>query len=360
MISGRKRLLGLLILSTSLSLFLVSCDKKGAPQKRLPESREEVALSFAPLIKKIAPAVVNVYGDQRLTSVHQVDSFFSHIFGALHTTHSINHALGSGVLVSKDGLILTSSHVVQGADTVRVTLADRREFAAKVRGFDAKTGLALLQIKDEKDFPYLTIPQESHLEVGDVVLAMGNPFGVGQTVTNGIISALGHTEAGIADLRTFIQTDASVNPGNSGGPLITTDGRFIGINTAIYSKTGSSIGISFATPSVLALPLLKSPQTGGRVVRLELGLKTEPVPVNIVRVLGLSHPYGVLVKHVSPEGPAAKSGLQEGDFMAEVNGHILEDQAMLDYILASTPVGTTIEITVIRQGKKTIFVIDNA
>ncbi len=229
-------------LTLGLSLCVASCGDKSCPQKRLPE---QVVLSFAPVIKKIAPAVVNVYGDRQ-------------------TKQATQDAQGSGLLVSKDGLVLTSAHVVRGADTITVTLADLRKFPAKVRGMDSETGLALLQIQGAQDLPYVSIPQTPPLEVGDVILAMGNPFGVGQSVTSGIVSALGHIEDGITPARTFIQTDAVVNPGNSGGPLITTDGRVVGINTAIYSKTGSFVGISFATPSHFALPLLKRGQGEGK------------------------------------------------------------------------------------------------
>lgn len=341
----------------ALSVCLIACNEIAPPQKRLPTGREDIVMSFASVVKKVAPAIVNVYGTRHLSSSDPAGALLTQLFGLGDPASSVDHAIGSGVLVSKDGFILTSSHVVEGADSIEVTLADKRRFTAILRALDPQTGLALLRIEGVEDLPFLPVHSEGHLEVGDLVLAMGNPFGVGQTVTSGIISALGHQEAGITDLRTFIQTDAAVNPGNSGGPLLTTDGRLVGINTAIYSKTGSFAGIGFATPSALALPLLNSPKTGGRVVRPDFGFDTKPVPANLVHVLGLSHPYGVLVGQVVPEGPAGKAGIHSGDFIVEVNGRLLEDQARLHYILAATPMGTTIALTLLRQGKKMVVLV---
>ncbi|MDI9638329.1 trypsin-like peptidase domain-containing protein [Kamptonema cortianum] len=258
----------------SLCIVLSACKEVGPKSteesKAIPHHREEITLSYASVVKKVAPAVVNIYAFQE-AKVHYPhspfmdDPFFKQFFDNLNPDESNEqNSLGSGVIVSKDGLILTNYHVIENADVIRIVLSNKQEYVAKLVATDKKTDLALLQIKDGEEFPFLTVSPQEDLEVGDIVLAIGNPFGVGQTVTSGIISALSRSQEGINDYRSFIQTDAAINPGNSGGPLVTTDGRLVGINTAIYSKTGGSMGIGFAIPTSLAIPIMNSMERGGK------------------------------------------------------------------------------------------------
>src|SRR3990167_3051012 len=244
-----------------LCLSLIGC-KERIPEikeesKQVPHRREEVVLSYASVVKKVAPAVVNIYAFQDTKidyplSPFMEDPFFQQFFDNLNPDErNAQNSLGSGVIISSSGLVLTNYHVIENADIIRIALSNKKEYVAKLVTTDKKTDLALLQIEGGDDFPYLTISPQEDLEVGDIVLAIGNPFGVGQTVTSGIISALARSQEGINDFRSFIQTDAAINPGNSGGPLVTTDGRLVGINTAIYSKTGGSMGIGFAVPTSL-------------------------------------------------------------------------------------------------------------
>lgn len=326
--------------------------------KQVPLKREEIMFSYAPVVKKVAPAVVNIYAFHHAKagiskSPFMEDPFFKQFFEYLHPGEDRDQSsLGSGVLISKDGLILTNYHVIQNADVIRIVLSNKREYVAKLIVTDKKTDLAVLKVEGKEDFPFLTVTSQENLEVGDIVLAIGNPFGVGQTVTTGIISALARSQEGINDYRSFIQTDAAINPGNSGGPLVTTDGVLVGINTAIYSKTGGSMGISFAIPTSLALPVIKSAESGGNVTRPWMGIEVIPVDNKIAHDLGLSHPYGAFVKSVYPGGPADEAGIKAGDFIAAFDGRKIEDDAALDYQIAISPVGKTSEFTIIRKRKE--------
>ncbi len=343
----------------SLSFFCTSC---GEVQdcKHIPRTRKEIILSFSPVIKKVAPAIVNIYAIQhpdldpsKLTLMN--DPFFGKFFDRLEGKKDPDRddlSLGSGVLVSKDGFILTNYHVIKGAGLIQVMLADQREFKAKVILTDKKTDLVLLKIEGDGDFPFLTVDPQEDIEVGDLVLAIGNPFGIGQTVTNGIISALNHTQKGINDFNTFIQTDAAINPGNSGGPLITTDGRFIGINTAIYSESGGSMGIGFAIPIALAIPILESTKKGGEIPHPWIGLDVEPVSPESAKALGGLHSYGVSVKNVAPKGPAAVAGIRVGDFITALNGHKIADDISFDYHVAMAPLQGKSEVILLRKGKE--------
>lgn len=330
-------------------------------EKEVPRTREEMVLSFAPVIKKVAPAVVNIYATSHARgsypkSPFMQDPFFRQFFDYLYPDiTSEQSSLGSGVIVSPEGLILTNYHVIDGADVIRVVMSDKREYDAKLVILDKKTDLALLKIQDGSEFPYFTISGEQDLEVGDIVLAIGNPFGVGQTVTSGIISALARSQEGINDYRSFIQTDAAINPGNSGGALVTTDGRLVGINTAIYSKTGGSMGIGFAIPVNLAIPVIKSGENGGEVARPWLGLAILPITYELSKKLGFKHPYGVIVKEVYPGGPADKAGLKKGDYIIEMDGKELADDAALDYRVAISPIGKKTELTILRDGERQVI-----
>jgi len=343
-----------------LCFFVTACreasEVKEPEQKQVPHIRKEIIFSYAPVVKKVAPAVVNVYAFHHakvglLTSPFMADPFFKQFFERFH--HEGNrdhHSLGSGVIASKEGLVLTNYHVIENADVIQVALADKREYLAKLIATDKRTDLALLKIEDGEDLPYLTVSPQEDLEVGDIVLAIGNPFGVGQTVTKGIVSALARSQEGISDFRSFIQTDAAINPGNSGGALVTTDGRLVGINTAIYSKSGGSMGIGFAIPTSLAIPVLESVKNEGRIIRPWIGLEVVPVTPEAAHSLGLPRPYGVLVKGVYPGGPADKAGVKMGDFIASIDGHEIEDDASLDYRVAVSSIGKKSEITILRKG----------
>jgi Do/DeqQ family serine protease len=328
--------------------------------KQVPRNREEVTLSYSEVVKKVAPAVVNIYAIQHVkldlpSSPFMEDPFFKKLLESYRKGNTYSReqdSLGSGVIVNSNGLILTNNHVVEGADEIRVVLSDKREYKATFVTKDKRTDLALLQIQGSGSFPFMTISSQDDLEVGDVVLAIGNPFGVGQTVTSGIISALSRSQEGINDFRSFIQTDAAINPGNSGGALVTSDGRLIGINTAIYSKGGGSLGIGFAIPAPLAIPVIESVKHGGRVMRPWLGLDVTPVTEKEMTSLDLSHPYGVMVKSVYPGSPADKAGIQEGDFVASFNGKQIQDDSSLDYHVAVSPLGKKSEITIIREGSE--------
>src|SRR6201996_9343385 len=260
----------------------------------LPSSRSDLAYSFAPVVKKVSPAVVNIY----TTTTARVQRRLPFPFpGMPQEGQRVQNSLGSGVLVKADGLIVTNAHVVKGADEIRVVLADRREFDAKLVTQDDRYDLALVRIDGGGEkFPFLQMRDSDSIEVGDVVLAIGNPFGLNQTVTSGIVSALARSTGGVNDSSFFIQTDAAINPGNSGGALVSLDGRMIGINTAIYSQTGGSVGIGFATPSNIVARMIEIGLSGGRIVRPWLGISMQPVTPDIAAGLNLPRPVGLVVK----------------------------------------------------------------
>jgi Do/DeqQ family serine protease len=356
---------------TFLTLFLLStaCGPLSAANvpelaKQMPHAREEVTLSYAPVLKKISPAVVNVYTLQRpkikrSTAPLLADPFFQQYFDKMHPEEEHDQiSLGSGVIINKEGYVLTNYHVVEDADMIQVALADKREFIAKPIVLDKRTDLALLKIEGKGDFPYLNVRAQENLEVGDIVLAIGNPFGMGQTVTSGIVSALARSQVGISDFHTFIQTDAAINPGNSGGALVTTDGRLVGINTAIYSKSGGSMGIGFAIPTSLALSVIESLKHGGHILRPWMGLEVAGIKIKTIEELGVDHPRGVLVKRIYPEGPADKAGIKVGDIIEAIDGKSMEDKAAFDYLVAISPLGKQTNIKIIRNGEVKSFPIE--
>ncbi len=327
----------------------------------LPETQEQVRLSFAPLVKAAAPAVVNIY-TRRVLRRRRVsplfdDPFFRQFFGEMFPflgppEEKIQNSLGSGVIVDEAGLIVTNNHVVEGAQEITVLLADRRQFEAEVIGTDERTDLAVLRVDPEGDkLPSLPLGDSDELEVGDLVLAIGNPFGVGQTVTSGIVSALARTRIGPGDFRSFIQTDAAINPGNSGGALINMNGEVVGINTAIFTRTGGSLGIGFAIPANMVKVVLRGAVAGGRVVRPWLGVSGQVVTAEIAETLGLDRPRGVLVNAIHPAGPAAKAGLRVGDVITALNGREVNDEEVLRFRVATLPVDGAATLNVLRQGK---------
>ena len=329
--------------------------------KRLPSGRAEMQLSFAPLVKRAAPAVVNIYAKRVVKSAPVSpffnDPFFRRFFGEDFSfgrpRERVQNSLGSGVVVRGDGLVVTNHHVIKDASEITVVFADRREFDARLVGSDERTDLAVLRIDPAgQALPFLQIRDSDDLEVGDLVLAIGNPFGVGQTVTGGIVSALARNAAGISDFGFFIQTDAAINPGNSGGALVSLDGRLVGINTAIYSRGGGSVGIGFAIPSNMVAMVVDSVDRSGRVVRPWLGARTQDVTAAIAASLGRARPEGAIVRRVYPGGPTDRAGLRVGDVILAVDGRRIDDRAGLAFRIATLRLGTTAELTVLRGGER--------
>ncbi|WP_342241987.1 trypsin-like peptidase domain-containing protein, partial [Inquilinus sp. OTU3971] len=274
----------------------------------VPTSRAEIDLSFAPLVRSAAPAVVNIYARHMVVERANPlfdDPFFQRFFGddmpGGRPRQRVENSLGSGVVVGSGGLVVTNHHVIKDADQITVVLSDRTEYEAELVLSDERTDLAFLKLKDlaGRSLPALPLGDSDALEVGDLVLAIGNPFGVGQTVTMGIVSAIARTAVGISDYDFFIQTDAAVNPGNSGGALIDMKGRLVGINTAIYSRTGGSLGIGFAIPANMLRSMMRAAETGQKVVRPWLGADGQAVDRSLAEAYGLDRPAGVLVNGVT-------------------------------------------------------------
>jgi serine protease Do len=348
------------ILSLALAAGLLAAAPAGAQDtKVVPTAREQITLSYAPLVRRVAPAVVNIYTKrvvQARVSPLLDDPFFRRFFGDNFTMGAprqrVQASLGSGVIVRPDGLIVTNNHVIKDSDEITVALADRREFPAKVVIADERTDLAVLRIAaGTEKLPYLDIRDSDELEVGDLVLAIGDPFGVGQTVTSGIVSAVARTAVGVNDYSFFIQTDAAINPGNSGGALVSMDGRLVGINTAIYSQTGGSVGIGFAIPSNMVKTYVDAAQNGGKVVRPWLGASGQTVTSELAQSLRLARPEGVVLNQVAAGSPAAQSGLRAGDVITAVNGHPIDGPAALRFRLGTLPIGGTAQLGIIRKGE---------
>jgi Do/DeqQ family serine protease len=340
---------------TVLAAFLMGAQ---AQERRLPTSPAEVRLSYAPVVQKAAPAVVNVYAARTVQQRNPLfeDPFFRRFFGGPGMpgpNEQQQRSLGSGVLVDSTGLVVTNHHVIDGADQVKVSLADRREFEAEIVLRDARSDLAVLRIKASGErFPALEFADSDALAVGDLVLAMGNPFAVGQTVTHGIVSALARTQVGITDYQFFIQTDAAINPGNSGGALVDLAGKLVGINTAIFSRGGGSIGIGFAIPANMVRVVVASARTGGSVVqRPWLGARLQSVTPEIAESIGLKRPGGALVAQVTERSPAARGGLRTGDLIVALDGIEIEDSNAFDYRFATKAIGGTSRIRVQRSGR---------
>ena len=327
-----------------------------AVDRRVPSSAAELRLSYAPIVKRVQPAVVNVYAAAKIVQSSNPfldDPIFRHFFGVPSQGEQMQRSLGSGVIVDSSGLVVTNVHVIQGADEVKVSLSDKREFEADIVLKDSRSDLAVLRIKNGKEkFPTLDLTNSDDLMVGDVVLAIGNPFGVGQTVTHGIVSALARTKVGITDYQFFIQTDAAINPGNSGGALVDMNGRLVGINTAIYSRSGGSQGIGFAIPSNMIRVVVASAKSGGKAVKRPwLGAKLQVVTPEIAESLGLRSPTGALVATITPGSPAARAGLKTSDLIVSVDGQSVEDPNAFDYRFATRPLGGSAIVEVQRGGK---------
>jgi Do/DeqQ family serine protease len=324
-------------------------------QKAAPQSPGEVHLSFAPVVKKVRPAVVNVYASRVETMPRNPifdDPIFRRFFGGGGEDSRVSKSLGSGVIVDPSGLVVTNYHVIEGMTEVKVALSDKREFEAQIVLRDPRTDLAVLRIKGGDNFPVLELGDSDALEVGDFVIAIGNPFGVGQTVTQGIVSALARTQIGINDYGFFIQTDAAINPGNSGGALVDLDGKLVGINSAIYSRSGGSMGIGFAIPVNMVKGVVAAARHGGTTVKRPwLGATLQNVSKDIADSLGLERPTGALVVDVAESGPAAEAGLKRGDVIAAIDGQSVDDAESVGFRLGVKPLGGEAKLAVLRNGR---------
>ncbi len=322
------------------------------PTRAVPTSATSMKQSFAPVVKKAAPAVVNV--SSRRTVRQRVDPFWELFSGGGVPRERVQQSLGSGAIVRADGVIITNNHNIEGADEVMVQLADRREFPAKVLLADPRADLAVLKIDvGNERLPVIAIDATEDLQVGDLVLAIGNPFGVGQTVTNGIVSATARSNLGITDFGFFIQTDAAINPGNSGGPLVDMDGDLIGVNTAILSRSGQSSGVGFAIPASMARQIITAALGGETaVVRPWLGARGQAVTSNVAGSLGLGAPRGVLVADVWPGAAADRAGLRQGDVILSIGGEAVNDEGAVTYFFGNLKLGQSAPLVVLRDGRE--------
>jgi Do/DeqQ family serine protease len=351
-----------LLAALSLVLFAFASfpPDAGAQERRVPTSPGEVRLSYAPVVQKAAPAVVNVYAARTATVRNPMfdDPIFRRFFGMPGMPggpgEQLQRSLGSGVIVDAGGLVVTNNHVIEGADQVKVSLSDKRELEAEIVLKDSRSDLAVLRIKAQSEqFPVLEFADSDALQVGDLVLAIGNPFAVGQTVTHGIVSAVARTQIGITDYQFFIQTDAAINPGNSGGALVDLGGKLVGINTAIFSRSGGSQGIGFAIPANMVKVVVASAKGGGSAVKRPwLGARLQAVTPEIAEGLGLKRPTGALVASVIPTSPAARAGLKTSDLITAVDGQPVEDPNAFDYRFATKALGGNAQLGIVRSGKE--------
>ena len=347
------------ILIAALLGLTLATDAATAQQRAVPSSRQQIQLSFAPLVKSVAPAVVNIFTRTRVrerrSGLLLDDPFFRRFFGDRlpgRGRERSESSLGSGVIVGGDGLIVTNAHVIEGADEIRVVLQDRREYEAVVVQEDDRSDLAVLRIDTGgQQVPTAVLAPQDSVEVGDLVLAIGNPFGVGQTVTSGIVSALARSRPGLTDFGVFIQTDAAINPGNSGGALVDMQGRVVGVNTAIYSNSGGSMGIGFAIPSSLVARMVDAARTGGRVVRPWLGAQGQEVTAELGAALGLSPPRGVLLDEVSPASPLSRAGIAQGDVILAIDGRPVGDPLELRFRVSTRRIGENANVEFWRNGQ---------
>ncbi|MFZ2069400.1 MAG: Do family serine endopeptidase [Xanthobacteraceae bacterium] len=343
------------LFGAALLAFTVISNVASAQERHVPASLAQLQMSFAPIVQRVAPAVVNVYATHVVENQNpfMADPFFRQFFGGV-PRRQVERSLGSGVIVDPAGLIVTNFHVIRGASQVKVALSDKREFDADIVLRDQRSDLAVLRIKGAHErFPTLEFGDSDKLQVGDVVLAIGDPFGVGQTVTHGIVSALARTKVGSSDYQFFIQTDAPINPGNSGGALVDMSGHLIGINSAIASSSGGSEGIGFAIPANLVRVVVASAESGSNAVKRPwLGAKLQEVTPDIADSLGLKVPNGALVASVVPDSPAARAGLKTGDLLVSIDGVAIEDPNAFDYRFATKALGGTAKVGILRQGRQ--------
>jgi Do/DeqQ family serine protease len=354
------------VLALVPTLFLIGLSEGREPDRIVPRNNIDVIHSYSPIVKRVAPAVVNVYVRRKVRqsqlSPFFNDPFFRRFFGDEFgiPRERVQSSLGSGVIVQSDGVIVTNFHVIKGASDgdIKVALADKREFTAQILLKDEQTDLAVLKIDESlavdsgnSTFPFVDIEDSDNLEVGDLVLAIGNPFGVGQTVTSGIVSALARTRIGISDYQFFIQTDAAINPGNSGGALVDMRGRLVGVNTAIFSRSGGSHGIGFAIPSNMVRIVVQSALKGGTVQRPWLGAKLQSLTSDLAASLGLDRPAGALIAKVDKNGPVSEAGLEPGDVIVGIDGRKVYEPRGLIYRFATKPIGGSVTVQYLRSGR---------
>jgi serine protease DegQ len=317
--------------------------------------------SYAQAVKKAMPSVVNLYSSKELRPRHPMfaDPLLRRFFGLQEPGPQKTFSLGSGVIVSEQGYVLTNNHVVEGGDLIELVMQDGRKFAAKIVGADPETDLAVLRINADK-LPAITLGNDENLQVGDAVLAIGNPFGVANTVTSGIVSALGRNQLGINNFENFIQTDAAINPGNSGGALIDTSGNLIGINTAIFSRTGGTMGIGFAIPVSLAKPVMEQIIQTGQVTRGYIGVGFAELTPQMIRVLDAKTDKGAVIGEVVPGGPAERAGLQRGDIVVAINNKPTANVTSLRNQISELPPGTRAPIKVARGSNEVTLEVEVA
>ena len=336
-----------------------------AQDRRVPASPNEVRLSYAPIVQRAAPAVVNVYAARAVATSRNPfldDPIFRRFFGVPDggaPSEQLQRSLGSGVIVDAGGLVVTNNHVIEGATEVKVSLADKRELEADIVLKDQRSDLAVLRIRGQSErFPAIDFADSDALQVGDLVLAIGNPFAVGQTVTHGIVSAVARTQVGITDYQFFIQTDAAINPGNSGGALVDLGGRLVGINTAIFSRSGGSQGIGFAIPANMVKVVVASARSGGSTVKRPwLGARLQAVTPEIAEGLGLKRPAGALIASVTAASPAGRAGLKTSDLIVAIDGLAVEDANAFDYRFATKELGGSARLGVMRAGKEIVLTV---
>jgi Do/DeqQ family serine protease len=360
MLECRRPLRALVVIALTLALV----PPAAAQTRVVPPSPEALRMSYAPIVKRVTPAVVTVSAAKAVDNRNPLmdDPFFRRFFGGPGLgapREQMQRSLGSGVIVDAAGLVVTNHHVIEGADQVKILLGDKREFDVDIVLKDQRTDLAVLRIKDGKEqFPALTFGNSDELQVGDVVLAVGNPFGVGQTVTHGIVSALARTQVGITDFQFFIQTDAAINPGNSGGPLVDMAGRIVGINTAIFSRSGGSQGVGFAIPANMVRVVVASARTGGGAVKRPwLGARLQAVTPELSKEFDLKRPAGAVVTSIIAGSPAARAGLKSGDVIVTVEGQPVDDPNAFDYRFTTRALGGQAHLGVVRAGREQMVAI---
>ena len=313
----------------------------------------------ADVAQKVIPSVVNIASTKTVVdrSPFYSDPFFRDFFGNAPQQERVQRSLGSGVIISPDGYIITNNHVVGGADKVEVRLSDNRAFTARIIGTDPKSDVAVIKI-DAKGLPYLPVGDSSKLRIGTFVLAVGNPFGLGQTVTLGIVSALGRSGLGITDYENFIQTDAAINPGNSGGALVNMRGELVGINTSILSRSGGNIGIGFAIPADFAISVKNSIVRYGKVVRGWFGVTAQDIDAGLARSLKMSTPKGIIVVDVAKGSPAANAGIVRGDVITAINGKIVQNSISMRFMVSEVLPGTQARVTILRKGREIVIPVN--
>ncbi len=351
---------GLVLILITIAWFLVEF-AVGQEKPAVPQAHVQIAYSFASIVEKTLPAVVNIHARKIIRTQSPTIALDGSAFWRLfrdtllfgYGRERIENSLGSGVIVSPSGIIVTNHHVIQSAQGIFIALTDGRVFSGRVILSDKRTDIAILRIQTEGVlFPYIEFGDSDQLKIGDTVLAIGNPFGIGQTVTSGIVSARSRATVGIADFRFFIQTDAAINPGNSGGPLISTEGKLVGINTAIYSQSGGSHGLGFAVPINMVRPILKSAAQGRPYLRPWVGMSGRQLPPKLAAIYMRSQINALVITDIYPGGPAAKAGVKIGDIVLTLNGLPIIDAVSLDHQVASHLVGDPVDLLILRKGKR--------